>query len=514
MSREVDRPKVALIGRPNVGKSTLYNRLTGHRQAITDEMPGITRDRLYGTCEWDGYEFTVIDCGGIGPESEDPLLREVADNAREALSESDLVLFITDVRTGMTLSDDALLKELRKAKKPVIVAVNKVDAGVHETDAYQFYSLGYSDVVFVSALAGRAINDLLDLVTERIDWTSWPKATPEYARFRYSDDILPGEEIAAADAAEEPLPEELADEAYPFAWLAADRPRFIPDDSWRQTPVRIVFAGRQNAGKSSLTNALLGTGRSLVNELAGTTRDPIYAEFEFGGQQFEVLDTAGIKRISRLKEDVDYYSLIRAEKGVRTSEVALLTIDGSEGIVEQDRRVASKIAEFHRAVVIVINKADHLQMGDTERRLYNDYVRGEFGELDWAEIVYTSATEHTGLEEMLAAAVKARENFHSRIDNKSLQMVLEEAVALSPPPIVKNRELRFYDFRQIGNCPPTFLIEINDKLIMRQAYRRFIYNTIRKHFDFSGTHIETVFYVRKKKRSTRKARTTPTRRKY
>ena len=505
MAREIDRPKVALIGRPNVGKSTLFNRLTGQRMAITDELPGVTRDRLYGVCEWDGYEFNVIDCGGIGPESEDPLLNEVAENARQALYEADLVLLITDARTGMTLSDDEVVKELRRSKKPVIVAVNKVDADVHEAEAYQFYSLGYTDVMFVSALSGRATGELLDLVVERIDWAPWPQATPEYAAQRYGDAQPIDDDAAALDADEEPLPEELSEDDYPFAWAQAGRPRFIPDESWRETPIRLVFAGRQNAGKSSLTNALLGKDRALVSDLAGTTRDPIYAEFEYGGQAYEVLDTAGIKRVSRLKEDVDFYSLIRAEKGVRTGEVALLTIDGSIGVVEQDRRVASKIAEFARAVVIVVNKADLLQInGPAEKKVYDSYIRDQLGLLGWAEIIYTSATKKKGLDAMLEAAGRARENFHKRIDNKSLQMVLEEAVVLNPPPIVKNRELRFYDFRQIGNCPPTFLIEINDKIVMRQAYRRFLYNTIRKHFDFTGTHLEVVYYVKRRRRRSRK----------
>jgi len=292
-------------------------------------------------------------------------------------------------------------------------------------------------------------------------------------------------------------------EEYPFAWAALESPRFVPDLSWRDEPVQLVFAGRQNVGKSSLTNALLGEQRALVAELPGTTRDPLFATFMRGGQRFELLDTAGMKRISRLKLDVDYYALIRAEKGMRSSEVALLTLDGAEGINEQDKRVAAKIEELSRAVVVVVNKSDLLTEGggppDEPLRLAHlDYVRGELGKLGWAEVVYVSALQGFGLDELLAATLRARENFHRRVDNAVLQAVLKEAIALSPPPVVKNRELRFYDFRQVGNCPPAFLVEINEKLLMRQAYRRYLENTLRKHFALAGTHIELVLYEKRR----------------
>ncbi|MCH7471434.1 50S ribosome-binding GTPase [bacterium] len=274
----------------------------------------------------------------------------------------------------------------------------------------------------------------------------------------------------------------------------------MPDERWRDEPLRLVFVGRQNVGKSSLTNALLKENRALVTDMPGTTRDPVYASFTHGGRNYEVLDTAGIKRISRLKEDVDYYSLIRAEKSLRGSEVALLTLDAGIGITEQDKRVAAKIAEAGRAIVIAVNKADLLPEEQAAQEAYLDYVRGALRKLHWADVVFTSATEGTGLDELLAAARRSHENFHRRIDNAALRDVLIEAVTLSPPPVVKNRELRFYDFRQIGNCPPTFLIEMNDKKIIRQAYQRFLENTIRKHFDFMGTHVLLVWYEKRKRR--------------
>jgi GTP-binding protein len=503
MGREVDRPKVALIGRPNVGKSTLFNRLIGREQrkggraAIVDELPGVTRDRLYGLCEWDGYEFSVIDCGGIGEESEDPLRVSVAENSFAAMQESDLVLFICDGRSGMTLSDDAVLKELRRTDKPVIVAVNKVDSDKQEADAYEFYKLGYKDVQFIAALSGRMVDELLDLVIQRLDWSRWERATPAHAAWRYET----AEDEAERRGSAAPAGADTAnDENYPFAWAELGGERFVPEENWRDQPIRLVFVGRQNVGKSSLTNALLGSHRSLVADLPGTTRDPLYAEFEHEGQAFELMDTAGIKRVTRMKEDVDFYSLIRAEKSLRGGEVALLTIDVTEGLVEQDRRVASTIAEMARAVVIVANKADQLADEEAARALYTDYIRRELARLAWTEIVYTSATERQGLGALLAAATRSRENFHRRIDNAALKAVMEEAVTLSPPPIVKNRELRFFDFRQIGNCPPTFLIEVNDRKAMRQAYRRFLENTIRRHFDFDGTHIQLVYYEKRRRK--------------
>jgi GTP-binding protein len=430
----------------------------------------------------------------------------VAENSYRAMAEADVVVMVTDGRTGVTLSDDEVVKALRRQSRPVIVAVNKIEDVKHEPDAYAFYQLGYKDVVFISALAGRNTGELLDLVVERIDWTDYPRATPEFAAWRYDEahPEPPLAEAAAEGAGEEQLPEDLGD--YPFAWAEESRPRFVPDDSWRDTPVELVFVGRQNVGKSSLTNALLKDNRALVSDIAGTTRDPLLCRFEHGGQEFTVLDTAGMKRISRLKEDVDYYSLIRAERGLKLSEVALLTIDAAVGVVEQDKRVASKIDEAGRAVVIVVNKADLLEPGPHQRRAYEEYLRGELAKLRWAEVVFTSAVTGNGLDGMLAAAARARANFHRRIDNESLRVVLEEAVTLNPPPVVKNRELRFFDFRQIGNCPPTFLIEVNDKLIMRQAYRRFLYNTIRKHFELAGTHIDIVYYTRRRKRGRRPGR--------
>lgn len=576
---EIDRPKVALIGRPNVGKSTLYNRLIGAhakrggRSAIVDELPGVTRDRLYGVVEWDGYEFTVIDSGGIGPESEDPLLAEVAENSRRAIAEADLVVMVTDGRSGITLSDEEVLKQLRMARKPTILAVNKVDSAKVEPEAAEFWGLGLEDLVMISAKSGRGTGELLDLIVGKLNWEPWPLATPAAIKARYGEEPVDdavstttalhqeAEEDWEGGAEEEPPGVHQTDEGkYPFAWEDLPAARFVPDESWRETPIRLVFVGRQNVGKSSLTNALLGEQRALVADLPGTTRDPLIATFECGGQQYELLDTAGLKRVTRLKEDVDFYSMVRAERGLKGGEVGLLTIDAEAGVLEQDKRVASKIEELGRAIVIVVNKADLIKLPETEseelerkygssgaddpfgreknrdsvaaassrrRRqdvaatgssharatgiqpdkatlhaIYLDYIREQLGRLRWAEVVFTSATEGTGLDELLAAAARARENFHRRIDNKALQAVLREAITLSPPPVVKNQELRFYDFRQIGNCPPAFLVEVNNKLLMRQAYRRFIERRIRRHFDFTGTHIELVIYEkRKRKRS-------------
>lgn len=527
---EVERPKVALIGRPNVGKSTLFNRFIGAagrrggRSAIVDELPGVTRDRLYGKCEWNGYEFTVVDSGGIGPESEDPLLHEVADNARVAMHEADLIVMVVDARSGMTLSDEAVLKELRKLKKPVVVAANKVDNAVHEPDAAEFWGLGYTDMAMISGQSGRGTGDLLDLIVERLDWSQWPEATPAFIKQRYeAAESRAGTPAGQDEAGTEGRPTGDAaatgpTEAYPFSFSEMPTARFVPDESWRDEPLRLIFLGRQNVGKSSLTNALLGEKRALVADLPGTTRDPLWAAFEHDGKPYELLDTAGMKRISRMKEDVDFYSFVRAGKVLKGSEVALLTLDAQVGITEQDKRVASLIEDEKRAIVIVVNKSDLITLPLTEseelemeygtgpppkvddkllRESFVRYTRANLGKLRWADVVFTSAVEGTGLDDMLEAARRSRENFHRRIDNKALQAVLKEAITLSPPPIVKNRELRFFDFRQIGNCPPAFLVEINDKLLMRQAYRRFLERQIRKHFDYAGTHIEMVIYEKR-----------------
>jgi GTP-binding protein len=581
--REVARPTVALIGRPNTGKSTLFNRLIRKRRAIVDDLAGVTRDRLYGVTEWQGYEFNLIDCGGLGEESEDPLWEHVAENSRRALDEADAVLFLVDARTGHTTADDAVLKLLRKSKKPVVVAVNKVESVKQEADAYEFYSLGYKDLALVSALTGNGVGEMLEALTALLDWQKWPEATPPYFKWRYfqgerpetlagrGPDAAEQARIAAAIAAHEaaraewdetdgeaeegepsdarslePGPEtggsgaeeededwpadgeledpdwdsdeddegaELADDSdltlaereedYPFAFGDEGRPLFVPDEKWRDLPIRLVLVGKQNAGKSSLTNALLGEERALVNPLPGTTRDPLYAEFERDGTRFEILDTAGMKRVSRISEDVDYYSLLRAEKSLRYSQVALLVVDITQGVTEQDKRIASKIAEGAKAIVVVASKADLIEApAGVDRKLaeamYLDYLRRELDELTWAEVVFTSVIKPRGLDELCTAARRARDNYYRRIDNRALTQALQEAITLNPPPIVKNRELRFFDFRQIGNCPPAILVEVNDKRLLRTAYKRFLMNTLRKRFDFAGTHVNFVWYTKRR----------------
>jgi ribosome-associated GTPase EngA len=576
---------VALIGRPNTGKSTLFNRLIRKRRAIVDDLAGVTRDRLYGVTEWQGYEFNLIDCGGLGEESEDPLWQHVAENSRRALDEADAALFLVDARTGHITADDEVTKLLRRSRKPVVVAVNKVESVKQEATAYEFYSLGFKDLFLVSALTGNGVGEMLEALTAQLDWSKWPEATPPYFKWRYyhgerpettagrGPDAAEQARIAAAIAAHEAAraewdedgaepetpggPEagaaaalednggrpgaaeededndadwaeaeledpdwddeeddqgaELADdtdlteaereEDYPFAFNDETRPLFVPDESWRELPIRLVLVGKQNAGKSSLTNALLGEERALVNPLPGTTRDPLYAEFVHGDTRFEILDTAGMKRISRISENVDYYSLLRAEKSLRYSQVALLIIDITQGVTEQDKRIASKIAEDAKAIVVIASKADLIEPPEgvdvkMAEQMYLQYLRRELDELKWAEVIFTSAVKQRGLDELCRAARRARDNYHRRIDNRALTTVMQEAITLNPPPIVKNRELRFFDFRQIGNCPPAILIEVNDKKLLRTSYKRFLHNTLRKHFDFTGTHVNLVWYTK------------------
>jgi ribosome-associated GTPase EngA len=453
-----------------------------------------------------------------------------------------------------------------------------VESVKQHADAYEFYSLGFPDVVLISGLTGDGVGELVELLTAQLDWSRWPEATPAYFKWRYYQGPRPEEaagagpdaaeqaRIAAAIAAHEtslaqwdeeeegpgsgtaegqglgdeeqpqgiehepgaiaeveekrisdegeagvvpaPGPRPTAhgpDEDYPFAFADAAAPRFVPDESWRDQPVRLVLVGRQNAGKSSLTNALLGEQRALVNPLPGTTRDPLYAEFERAGARFEILDTAGMKRVTRMKEDVDFYSLVRAEKSLRYSQVAVLMVDITQGVTEQDKRIASLIADDLKAVVIVASKADLIETpAGSDRKLaeglWLDYLRRELDELSWAEVVFTSTVRPRGLDEVCQAALRARANYHKRIDNTALRQVLQEAIALNPPPVVKNREVRFFDFRQIGNCPPAILIEVNDKRLLRTSYKRFLHNTLRKHFDFTGTHLNLVWYTKARKK--------------
>ena len=449
MGRTRALPLVVIVGRPNVGKSTLFNRMVGRRLAIVDELPGVTRDLVTAEVEWDGRRYLLCDTGGIGRESEDPLQDLVAERVWGILEQADTVVFLTDVQAGISQGELELRKALVKLNKPLVLAVNKVDGAKLEALAAEFYRLGIEPTVMVSALSGRACNELLDAVNATLDVQAYPRSALGGGK--------PAEEVSETR----------------------------PD-------IRLIVLGKQNAGKSSLVNALLAEDKVMVSELPGTTRDAISASFTYEGRTFELTDTAGLKKLSRMN-DVDYYSFTRADAAVRTGEVCLLVLDAGRGVEEMDKRVARLIEEYGRAVVIVVNKWDLMKDGQAAREAYSDYVRRELAKLGWARTVFTSAVEATGLAELLEAVMSAQESFRRQLNPQALREVVDEETTLHPPPVVKNRNLLFHGVQQVRTGPPTFVFEVNNVKLLRTAYRNFLENTLRKYFPLEGTHIRLFF---------------------
>jgi len=448
MKRARELPLIVIVGRPNVGKSTMFNRMVGHRLAIVDELPGVTRDLVTAETEWDGLRYFVCDTGGIGSESEDPLHELVAERAWEIVEDADIVIFTTDVRAGISEGEMELRRALVRLEKPVILVVNKVESERLEAQAAEFYGIGIEPIVFISALSGRAFDELLDAVNENIDT-----------------------------------------EAYPLADVRAGAEAESDDD---QPDIRLIVLGKQNVGKSSLVNSLLAEDKVMVSELPGTTRDAISGSFNYKDRAFELTDTAGLKKITRM-DDVDYYSFTRADTATRGGEICLLVLDAERGIEDMDKRVARRIEEYGRGVVITVNKWDLMSQDEAARDAYAGYVRRELAKLTWAPIVFTSAIEATGLEELLDAVLSAHENFNRTLNADALRQVIDEETTIYPPPVVKNRNLVLHDIEQVRTCPPSFAFEVNDVKLLRKAYRNFLGNTLRKYFPLDGTHIRLYF---------------------
>ncbi len=466
MARARELPLVVIVGRPNVGKSTMFNRMVGHRLAIVDELPGVTRDLVTAEAEWDCLRYFVCDTGGIGRESEDPLHELVAERAWEIVEDADIVVFTTDVRAGISEGEMELRRALVRTNKPVILAVNKVDNEKLEAQAAEFYGIGIEPVVFISALSGRAFDELLDAINDTIDTERYPRAVVE------------------------PGGEEETDQARP--------------------DVRLIVLGKQNVGKSSLVNALLAEDKVMVSELPGTTRDAISGSFDYAGLSFELTDTAGLKKLSRM-DDVDYYSFTRADTATRSGEVCLLVLDAERGIEEMDKRVARRIEEYGRGVVITVNKWDLMAQEEAARDAYAGYVRRELAKLTWAPVVFTSAVEATGLEELLDAVLAARESFNRMLDADALRQVIDEETTVYPPPVVKNRSLIFHDVAQVRTRPPTFVFEVNDVKLLRTAYRNFLENVLRRYFPLDGTHVRLFFRRAQKPAKKRRGKRHPQR---
>ena len=434
---------VAIVGRPNVGKSTLFNRLVGNRQAIVDETAGVTRDRHYGKCEWCGHEFSVVDTGGFTSNSEDVFEGEIRKQVLIAIEECDLVLFMVEAATGITDFDEEIADILRRCKKPVILTVNKVDTGDKMYDSYQFYGLGLGDPISIAAATGSGTGDLLDLVVER-------------------------------------LPKETRDVEDPYEGL----PRF-------------TIVGKPNVGKSSLTNALLGEERNIVTPVAGTTRDAIASHYNKFGHEFMIVDTAGLRKKAKVNEDLEFYSVLRSIRAIENSDVCILMIDATSGIEAQDMAIFNLIIRNKKGCVIVVNKWD-LVPNKTSNTMkeYKAAIEKRIAPTSDIPIIFTSATNKQRIMDVLVAAEHVFANYSRRIPTSQLNEVMLPEIENYPPPAWKGKYIKIKYITQLPTPSPSFAFFCNLPQYIRDPYKRFLENKLRSHFDFTGCILQV--FVRQK----------------
>jgi GTP-binding protein len=426
------KPVVAIVGRPNVGKSSLFNRLIGRRFAIVDDMPGVTRDRIYAEAEWGGREFVLTDTGGILIGDEDPLIQSIIDQARVAMDEADVIVMVADVRDGLTGADHDLADVLRRAQRPVLVAANKADDERWSQAAAEFHSIGFEDMFPISAHHGRGIAELLDAVVERL---------PE--------------------AGEEP--------------------------DYSDSTVRLAVVGRPNVGKSSLINAVLGQERAIVSNIPGTTRDAVDTPFQWKDRDLVFVDTAGIRRAGKVQGSVEYYSVLRAMRAMERADVALLVIDAEAGLLDGDKRVGGYTCDANCGCVIVVNKWDLVpDRSPRARREFEMAIREQMPFLSYAPVAFTSALERKGMDPVIDSAMVACDNFNRRIPTGELNRVLRDWVDRRPFSR-KGRDLKVYYATMAHFRPPTVTLFVNDPELVHFSYKRYITNQLREKFGFAGT---------------------------
>lgn len=433
---------VAVVGRPNVGKSTLFNRLIEERLAIIENIPGVTRDRLYAECEWNGRTFTMVDTGGIQVAGEETIEGKVTKQAEIAMKEADVIIFVVDVTQGVTLQDEEVAMLLRRVKKPVLLCVNKVDNLKRETDALEFYSLGIPDLISVSAVHGMGTGDLLDAITERL-----PAEVPE-----------------------------------------------VQDDD----EVRVAVIGRPNVGKSSLVNAILGEERVIVSEIAGTTRDAIDVAVEQDGRRYILIDTAGMRKRRKIDEPVEKYSVMRSLRAVDRAQVVLLVIDAQDGVTDQDQRIAGYANEQGKACVVVMNKYDLIEKDDKTMQKMSEDVRERLAFMQYYDIAFLSAKTHSRLNKLLPQVLKVWENHGRKLNTRVLNDLIKEAILVNPPASDQGRRLKVYYTTQTFVHPPQVTFFCNDPQIVHFSYKRYLENRIREAFDLSGTPLWLKFRMRTK----------------
>ena len=424
-------PLIAIVGRPNVGKSTFFNKVAGRKISITEDRPGVTRDRLYADSEWRGKAFSMVDTGGIELRSEDTVWKEIKKQAEVAIDTAQVILFFVDGREGLTTSDYDVSDMLRRSKKPVILVVNKIDEYAEEK-VFEFYSLGLGEPYPVSAEHGTGIGDVLD---EAVSWF---------------------EKVEAED-----------------------------DDS-----IKIAVVGKPNAGKSSLVNKLLGFERSIVTNIAGTTRDAIDTKFSYEGKDYTIIDTAGIRKKSKVEDDVEYYSVMRAFDAVRRADVCLLVVDSADGLTEQDTKIIGYVHEQGKPSVIVMNKWDLIEKDTNTINKFENKLKEDLKFMDYFKSIYISAKTGQRTEKILSLVNSVYEHSRFRVATGILNDIISDAVRANEPPSYNGRRLKVYYSSQVAVAPPTFVLFVNSTDLLHFSYERFLENTLRKSFDFSGTPIK------------------------
>jgi GTP-binding protein len=438
---QMSKPIVAIVGRPNVGKSTLFNQIGKKRVSIVEDMPGVTRDRIYLDAEWLNHEFTMIDTGGIEIETDDRILTAIRHQAQLAIEEADVILFMVDGKTGLTSSDEEVGAILRNTRKPVILAVNKVDSAKAMDEIYEFYNLGLGEPIPVSASNALNLGDLLDKVVES----------------------LPTEHVVEGESDQ----------------------------------IRIAVIGRPNVGKSSLVNALVGQERVIVSDIPGTTRDAIDTYFTKEGTNFVLIDTAGMRRKAKIDLPVERYSVIRSLRSVDRSDVVLMVIDAVDGVTEQDKKIAGYAHEAGKGIVIVVNKWDLMEKDSKTSLRFTETVRDELGFMQYAPVLFTSALTKQRVHRVVELVKFVAEQHSMRIATSVLNQVIADATAINPPPSENGRRLKIYFTTQADVKPPTFIFFVNEPEIMHFSYLRFLENRLRESFGFEGTPLKLVVRGRK-----------------
>lgn len=440
----MSKPVVAIVGRPNVGKSTLFNVLAGERISIVKDTPGVTRDRIYADCSWLNREFTMIDTGGIEPDSSDVILSQMRDQAQIAIETADVIIFLTDVRQGLQDSDQKVCDMLRKSHKPVVLVVNKVDDFQKQmNEVYEFYNLGIGEPFPISSVNQLGLGDMLEDVVSHF---------PDASEYEEDEDIP-----------------------------------------------KIAIIGKPNVGKSSLVNRLAGNNRSIVSDIAGTTRDAVDTKVKFEGKEYIFIDTAGLRRKSKVKEDLERYSVIRAVSAVEKADVVLIMIDGTEGVTEQDAKIAGIAHEKGKGIIVCVNKWDAVEKDDKTIYRQTEKIRSTLSFMQYALILFISAKSGQRVNKLYDAIDTVILNNTMRVQTGVLNEIITEAVAMQQPPMDKGRRLRIYYATQASVKPPTFVLFVNYKDLMHFSYVRYLENRIRDSFGFEGTDLHFIIRERKEK---------------